>query len=345
MLHVDQLSSVSSTAGPAEIRAKFDEYGYVVVRGLLDPAADLQPVRDEYAALLDRLAREWHQRGELSSDFAGLSFEARLTAVVAETGDRIYDHFRIFFNPPSATTADSPIHTGPAIFGLLTNPRVLDVVECLIGPEIYLNPVNVARIKVPERYLPQGRQYHIGLTAAWWHQDQGVFSDDISDIDMLTVWLPLTDASKEMGCLQVVPGSHKGELSVHCHSSDPHKVGIPELLLGNGRHYVEMKAGDVHFHHRRLQHGSLRNVSDRLRFSFDLRYQPLEQVVGQSAGVPADLKIPGFIARSRKQPQTELRDWQGWARLQEETRRLFMAIDWENNPPRSQFTADHRYCI
>ena len=35
-----------------------------------------------------------------------------------------------------------------------------------------------------------------------------------SDVDMLTVWLPLTDARKDMGCLQVVPGSHKG--GCHC---------------------------------------------------------------------------------------------------------------------------------
>ena len=112
MLQVDQLSAVSSTAGSEEIWAKFDECGYVVVRGLLDPAVDLQPVIDEYAGVLDRLATEWYERGKLSSDFAELPFEARLTAVVAETGDRIYDHFRIFFNPPSATTADSPIHNG-----------------------------------------------------------------------------------------------------------------------------------------------------------------------------------------------------------------------------------------
>ncbi len=166
MLQVDQLSAVSLTAGPEEIRAKFDEYSYVVVRGLLDPTTNLQPVIEEYAAVLDRLARAWYADQELSSDFANLPFEERLMAVVAETGDRIYDHFRIFFNPPSATTAASPIHTGLAIFGLLTNPKVLDVIEILIGPETYVNPVNVARIKVPERLLPQGRQYHIGLTAA-----------------------------------------------------------------------------------------------------------------------------------------------------------------------------------
>ena len=137
------------------------------------------------------------------------------------------------------------------------------------------------RIKVPERKLPQGKNYHIGMTAAWWHQDQGVFADDISEIDMLTVWLPLYDVTKESACLQLIPGSHRRGLSLHCTSSNPAKIGIPELQLGNVRHLVEMKAGDIHFHHRLIQHGSLRNLSDRLRFSFDLRYQPADRPNGQ----------------------------------------------------------------
>ena len=69
----------------------------------------------------------------------------------------------------------------PAIFGLLTNPKLLDAIEAIIGPEITVNPVNVVRVKVPERRLPGNRNFHVGLTATWWHQDQGVYSDDISD--------------------------------------------------------------------------------------------------------------------------------------------------------------------
>lgn len=345
MIKIDEISAVDSPAHKQEMQAKFAKNGYVVVRGVLDPAEDLKPVIDEYDQVLDGLTKAWYENGDLSSDYAGLPFDQRLIAVVAETGDKIYDHFRIFFNPPRATTADSPLHIGPAIFGLLTNPKLLAVIENFLGPEIILNPVNVARIKVPERKLPQDRNYHIGMTAAWWHQDQGVFADDISEIDMLTVWLPLFDVTKESACLQVIPGSHRQGLSVHCQSEDPHKTGIPDLMLGNVRHFIEMKAGDIHFHHRLTQHGSLRNLSDRLRFSFDLRYQPAGQTSGQSGGVPQGLQLPSAVVRSRSQPETEMRDWREWQALQEETRRLFMSIDWENNPPMSQFTDDHRYCI
>ena len=33
---------------------------------------------------------------------------------------------------------------------------------------------------------------------------------------MLTVWFPLMDTDAENGCLQVIPGSHRGEVLTHC---------------------------------------------------------------------------------------------------------------------------------
>ena len=309
MIQADQLSEATSSASPQEIRGKFDEHGYVVVRGVFDPAEDLQSTIDEYADVLDREAKAWYAAGDLSSDYADLPFEERIIKVMAETGDRIYDYFRIFLNPPSATQVDTPLHYGPAMFGLLTNSKLLDVIEAIIGPEITLNPVNVVRVKPPERTFAADNDYHVGLTQAWWHQDQSVYSEDISDIDVITVWLPLTDADKEMGCLQVVPGSHTNDLSLHCLHTDPHRIGIPEMMLGQVRHYIETKLGDVHFHHRRLQHGSLRNLSDRFRFSFDLRYQPTDQTSGESSGMPGGVMVPGFIARSPSG------SWTGNARL------------------------------
>lgn len=347
MIYPDEISEVFSADSTNELRDKFERNGYVVVRSMLNLADDIQPVIDEYADVLDRRAMEWHAAGDLSSAYANLAFQDRVMAVVSETGGRIYNFFRIFFDPPK-TTADSPIHYGPAIFGLLTNTKLLDVIEALIGPEITVNPVNIARLKVPERLLPatETKTYNSSMTKTWWHQDEGAYSDDISDVDMLTVWVPLTDARRDMGCLEVVPGSHKGEFSVHCWSDDDINLrGIPEMMLGNIRHYVEMEVGDVHFHHRRIQHGALRNVSDQLRFSFDLRYQPTDQMPGVSHGMPKNHLVPGVIARSRSSPSREMSDWQEWADYQEEMRMQFMAIDWENSPVANRFMSEHRYCV
>ena len=62
MTSIDQLSQVKASADAAEIREKYCDNGYVVVRNLLDRAKDLQPTLDEYATVLDREARAWHAR-------------------------------------------------------------------------------------------------------------------------------------------------------------------------------------------------------------------------------------------------------------------------------------------
>ena len=38
---------------------------------------------------------------------------------------------------------------GPAVFGLTRHPRILDVVEDIIGPEIFASPVQQMRMKPP----------------------------------------------------------------------------------------------------------------------------------------------------------------------------------------------------
>ncbi len=52
----------------------------------------------------------------------------------------------------------------------------------------------------------------------------------------------------------------------------------------------------------------LQHVSDAIRWSFDLRYNP----IGQPTGRPI---FPDWVARSRAHPESELRDPAAWARL------------------------------
>ena len=64
----------------------------------------------------------------------------------------------------------------------------------------------------------------------------------------------------------------------------------------------------------RMLHSSLTNFSDRIRWSFDLRYQPIGLPTGRSA-------FPGFVARSVMKPGSELKDWRQWAQLWADTRK------------------------
>src|SRR5438132_13914721 len=85
-----------------------------------------------------------------------------------------------------------------------------------MGDYIYANPIQHPRIKPPERELPEHLQGSSLLARTDWHQDQGVHLPEADGTNMLTVWLPLTDATADNGCLCVIPSSHRQGLVTHC---------------------------------------------------------------------------------------------------------------------------------
>ena len=285
----------------------YNEHGFAIARGLLDLQADIDPVVDEYTRHLDRLVGTWLQDGKLQSGYDQLPFFERLLCVVREAESAYDQHFDISL-PQDGVTEATPMHHGPAVFALLRSPRLLDAVEAFVGGEIYSNPVQHTRIKIPERLLPEPSRTGLTVQIAW-HQDLGVVTVDADNTEMLTVWLPITRATVENGCLAVMPGSHREPLELHCRSRNQltlNQVSIPERLVHGEPLPLPMEPGDVLFMHRRTKHCGLPNQSDEIRWSFDLRYHP----IGQPTGRPW---FPGFVARSRQHPETELRSASAWA--------------------------------
>lgn len=316
--------------------AQFREQGYLVIDDLLSPTADLDPIIAEYEGVLAQLAEQLYAAGEISSPYAELPFGPRLTQIYAESG-RAHTQFFDFTLPQSNIKHDTPIWVGPAVFRTLINERLLDAVEALIGPEIYSNPVQHVRIKPPERVTPRNAQGQplVGVTP--WHQDNGVVLPEADESEIITVWFPLNDATVENGCLQVIPYSHHEGIITHCPGSIgglTNGLSIPEKLLDTQRAVpVPLRRGGVLFMHRRMCHASLPNQSDDIRWSFDLRYNPIGQATGRSA-------FPGFVARSKAQPATALRDPGLWAQRWYATREQLAAANdhgpfnrWRANAP------------
>ena len=314
----------------------YRENGYVIVENLLDPTADLDPVLAEYEKVLGVLADELFAKKQIASTYADLDFDQRLCQIYNDTGQVHAQHFDISL--PQGNTTDAPIAVGPSAFAVLRNEKLLDIIENLIGPEIYSNPVQHIRIKPPEQYLPGIPKDHHGRIAGFavgatpWHQDNGVVLPEADETDMLTVWVPLTDAFREHGCIEVVAGSHRDGLLHHCQSNG---IGlfVQDKHLDSDRVVTaQMKRGDVLFMHRLTCHSSLPNVSDKVRISFDLRYNP----TGQPTGRPL---FPGFVARSRQDPTSELRDTEVWAQSWYDTREKLSRVDvptfnrWPSNDP------------
>lgn len=293
------------------LQEKFDRDGFVIVEDVLDRQRDLQPILDDYAEHLDALARRWHAEGELDSTFDDLPFHRRAAAVVARINDVQAAHLDISLPKIAEYTANTPIHTSAAIFKLLTHPRLLDLVEQIIGPEILSNPIQHARIKPPETAVPHGAPGNGYLQATPWHQDQGVITADADDTDVLSVWIPITDATIENGCLCMIPGSHRDGLAPHCFE-------IPSKFRGAGVTPLPMRASSIVMFHRLTKHSSLPNHSEGIRFSFDLRYSPIGKPTGRD-------EFPGFVARSRSHPETVLTDHRQWTQLWQDARARLIA--------------------
>ena len=87
------------------------------------------------------------------------------------------------------------------VHGLTRYPAILDAVEGLIGPDILVY-TSTWFIKEPD-----------SAAIAAWHQDATYFG--LSPHVHVTAWLALTDATAENGCMEFLPGSHRGGQRLH----------------------------------------------------------------------------------------------------------------------------------
>lgn len=107
---------------------------------------------------------------------------------------------------------------------------------------------------------------HGGVVA--WHQDYSYWTRTVP-MNHLTCWIGLDDATRENGCLQYVPGSHRWPLlPVTGLAGD--MDAIQEVLSEEQREQfkpviIELKRGEAAFHHPLLVHGSFDNRSERPR--------------------------------------------------------------------------------
>lgn len=288
---------------------RFNEDGYLVVEDLIDRDAVLEPLIAEYEALLGALCSGWVAEGRLSNEAPLVGFQNQIRAAYA-AGLDYFQPLDISL-PPGDIKNDTPFHAGPAAFGLMTAPSLLDTVEALIGPEITSNPIQHVRIKPPAAQLNTD-EIRAHITSTDWHQDRAVTLEEADATTMVTCWVAVTDATVENGCLQVIPRSHRGEMLPHCPQP---QVGIPRPLFDQTQATpLPVRSGGVIFFHPLTIHGSLANQSNGVRWSFDLRYN----VTGDPTGRPM---FPEFVARSRGAPEQEMRDPEAWRQSWEATRR------------------------
>ncbi|KUF12157.1 phytanoyl-CoA dioxygenase [Pseudoponticoccus marisrubri] len=283
---------------------QFETEGYLVIEDVL-PRPVLDAVRHEYAELLDRLYAGWQAEGRVPPG-EGLDFWQKLL-VSYRAGCDWFQPMDISL-PGGEISADTPFHFGPAVFDMITAPRLLDLVEDLIGPEITSNPIQHVRLKPPAETL-RGDEARAHVMATDWHQDRAVAHEEGDATTMVTVWLAISDATEENGCLQVVPGIPR--MYPHC---PRRQTAIADGYLDESRAIaLPVRTGGAVLFHPLTPHSSLDNCSGDFRWSFDIRYNVTGQPTGRA-------HFPAFTARSHAAPATALRDWRAWRGLWEEAR-------------------------
>ena len=125
------------------LRSRLQQDSYIIVNNIFDPDADLGPLYDEWRSVLDGIATRFTADGLLASPLEELPFEQRLVAVTKESGQHISGQFDISL-PQGNIHRDTPVCASPAMFRLLTNEKLLDVVEELIGPRSPRTPFSTS---------------------------------------------------------------------------------------------------------------------------------------------------------------------------------------------------------
>lgn len=307
----------------------FEEQGFLVLDQAIDQKTVLDPLIEEYEALLSDLWVDWIAKGDLDPSAPAETFEDIIRTAYSAGLD--YFQPMDISLPPGDIVPDLPFHAGPAVFNMMIDSHLLDSVESIIGPEITSNPIQHVRIKPPARMLDK-TEVRAHITSTEWHQDRAVTLEEADRTRMVTCWLAVTDATVQNGCLQVIPGSHRGQMMPHCPNP---QLGIPDEYIAKDIALpVPIKAGGAILFHPLTIHGSLPNTTANVRWSFDLRYN----VTGDPTGRPM---FPDFIARSRAAPETELTDPNAWRRSWEATRaRLSHAQPVQIH----RWSADAGYC-
>jgi len=308
-------------AGSQERRNFFRTQGYMVLKGALEPVRDLRPLADAYARLTDELV-DW-MMGDLGraalQAYETMDFPTRFASLIGITRGGVFNHigpslsvyewgYRRWSTAPSAQP--------PEMFDLERNPRILDIVEELIGSEIWVSPAYHVNMKLGTRHLQQVRRaesdakdaglklppvvqtgpfnqdFQMGETR--WHMDAYPGQGNEFEHDYIIAWVPVTTATVENGALVVLPGSHLDGYREFPDEREDEAIAL------------ETEPGDIVIMDGKLFHKSTPNRSESShRLAFNMRYAPIGSRCGRCF-------LPGFVGRSRKRPDTELHDAELW---------------------------------
>ena len=156
---------------------------------------------------------------------------------------------------------DNPHHFRPSVQALARDPRLVSLVEGVIGAgvSVYFSQIF---FKAPEGGGPKPA-----------HQDNFYFGPRDPE-KLVTAWIAFDDATVENGCLHFGEGTHRRALLPHAAPRDePFNLQVPaEASAGIALTPAPVPKGGVSFHHGAVLHQSGPNHSKRWRRACALHY-------------------------------------------------------------------------
>ncbi len=158
-----------------------------------------------------------------------------------------------------------PYITMPWALRLATDPRILDKVEDLLGPDLFLY---TGTFFIKEAHTE---------TWADWHQDSTYHGYE--PMEQVAAWIALSDAGEDAGCMEVMPWQGCPRLmhhEAHVVENSVNRAGqrITEFLDGDKTVAMPLRAGEFSFHHGLCPHRSGPNTTGHRRIGLAFNYIP-----------------------------------------------------------------------
>ena len=151
-----------------------------------------------------------------------------------------------------------------------------------------------------------------------WHQDAPLWPI-IKPMTAVSAWVPIDDADVDNGCMWMVPGSFKWGNQIEFLGTQAELATVDEFgniegftpppdakITGVAPQPMEVKRGEISFHHSLNWHGSPANTSSRKRRAIAIHYMtgesvydasgdhPMKQFVEIADGEPMNVAGPHF---------------------------------------------------
>ena len=155
---------------------------------------------------------------------------------------------------------DNPHHHRESVRGLARDPRLVALVEGVIGPgvSVYFSQIF---FKPPEGGGPKPA-----------HQDNFYFGPRDAEA-LITAWVAFDDATVENGCMYFGEGTHRAPLLPHvAPPEEPFNLQIPAATAAVELTPAPVPKGGVSFHHGGVLHQSGPNHSPHWRRACALHY-------------------------------------------------------------------------